>query len=67
MALGFHDGAISSDGEINIDAEIQLTADPTVENTDQGVFWNLPFECLKPASGNALKITGFSGTNLSAM
>ena len=67
LNLGFHDGAINADGEMTISAEIQITADPTVENSDQGVFWNLPFECLSVSGGNALKVSLFSGTNLSAM
>ena len=68
LKLYFGDNTVNSNGEMNIDAEIQLTGDPTLDNSDQGVFWNLPFECLNVAGGNeALKITMFSSTAPAAM
>ena len=68
LALKFGDNTVSTVGEMNIAAEIQITGDPTIDNSDQGVFWNLPFECLNVSSGNeALEIDIFSDTAPSAM
>tara|TARA_R100000152_G_C6782207_1_gene219009 strand:+ start:4500 stop:5615 length:1116 start_codon:yes stop_codon:yes gene_type:complete len=61
LALKFGDNTVSSVGEMNILAEIQLTGDPT-QDTSSGVFWNLPFECLQNGSTEALKIQLFSDT-----
>jgi len=63
LSLNFGDDTVSTVGEMNIAAEIQITGDPTLENSDQGQFWNLPFECLNVSGGNeALKIDIFSDT-----
>ena len=69
LALKFGDNTVSTVGEMNIAAEIQITGDPTVDNSDQGVFWNLPFECLYNSADTleALKIQLFSDTAPSAM
>ena len=67
LALKFGDNTVSSVGEMNIAAEIQLTGDPTVDNSDQGVFWNLPFECLQNSSTEALKVDIFSSTAPASM
>ena len=68
LALKFGDNTVNANGEMNIAAEIQLTGDPTVENSEQGVFWNLPFECLNVSGGNeALKIDIFSSTAPASM
>ena len=67
LALKFGDNTVTSNGEMNIDAQIQLTGDPTLDNSDQGQFWNLPFECLQNDSTEALKITMFSTTAPTSM
>ena len=68
LALKFGDNTVNANGEMNIAAEIQLTADPTLDNSDQGVFWNLPFECLNVSGGaEALKIQMFSTTAPASM
>ena len=67
LQLYFGDGTVSSLGEVNIVANIQISSDPTLENTDAGVFWNIPFECLQTGSTNGLEIEIFNTTNISAM
>ena len=68
LSLAFGDTAVSTVGELNIDAEIQLTGDPTEDASDAGMFWSLPFECLQKTGGNpALKFQLFSDTAVSAM
>ena len=62
LDLNFGDDTVDAVGEMNIDAQIQITGDPTLENSDQGQFWNLPFECLQNSSTEALKVTIFSDT-----
>ena len=66
LQLKFGDNTVTSVGEMNILAEIQLTGDPT-QDTSGGVFWNLPFECLKNSSTEALKISLFSDTAPASM
>ena len=65
--LKFGDGTVSSESEMNILAELQYTGDPTQDISENGIFWNIPFECVQNSSTEALKISLFSGTNLTAM
>jgi len=67
LALKFGDNTVSSVGEMNILAEIQLTGDPTEDASDSGMFWTLPFECLQNSSTEALKISLFSDTAPASM
>ena len=67
LALKFGDGTVSSESEMNILAELQYTGDPTQDISENGIFWTIPFECVQNSSTEALKISLFSGTALSAM
>ena len=67
LALKFGDGTVSSESEMNILAEIQYTGDPTQDISENGIFWTIPFECVQNSSTEALKISLFSGTALTAM
>ena len=67
LGLKFGDGTVSSESEMNILAELQYTGDPTQDISENGIFWNIPFECVQNSSTEALKISLFSGTNLTAM
>ena len=67
LALKFGDGTVSSAGEVNILAEVQYTGDPTQDMSEQGIFWNIPFECVVNSSTEALKISMFSDTALGSM
>ena len=61
------DATVDALGDVNIVANIQISSDPTLENTDAGVFWNIPFECLQTGVTNGLEISVFNTTNISAM
>ena len=66
--LYFGDNTVTSVGELNIDAEIQITGDPTEDASDAGMFWTIPFECLQVSGGNpALKFQLFSDTTITSM
>ena len=67
LGLKFGDGTVSSESEMNILAEVQYTGDPSQDISENGIFWNIPFECVQNSSTEALKISLFSGTNLTAM
>ena len=67
LQLYFGDGTVSALGEVNIVANIQISADPTLENTDAGVFWNIPFECMNTGATNGLEIEIYNTTDISAM
>jgi hypothetical protein len=67
LILKFGDGTVSSESEMNILAEVQFTGDPTQDISENGVFWNIPFECVQNSSTEALKISLFSGTAIAAM
>ena len=44
MIIG--DGTHSSDGEMEITAEIQYTGDPALDMGEGGLYHTLPFECV---------------------
>ena len=67
LGLKFGDGTVTSESEMNILAEVQYTGDPSQDISENGIFWNIPFECVQNSSTEALKISLFSGTNLTAM
>ena len=67
LALKFGDGTVSSVSEMNILAEVQFTGDPTQDISENGIFWNIPFECVQNSSTEALKISLFSDTAIAAM
>jgi len=67
LALKFGDGTVSSVSEMNILAEVQYTADPTQDISENGIFWTIPFECVQNSSTEALKISLFSDTAIAAM
>jgi len=59
LAIKIGDGTISSEGELNILAEIQYTGDPSQDLSESGVFHSLEFECVQNGSTEALKISTF--------
>ena len=59
LAIKIGDGTVSSEGEMNIAAEIQYTGDPGQDISEAGIFHTLPFECVQNASTEAFKITTF--------
>ena len=59
LAIKIGDGTVSSEGEMNIAAEIQYTGDPSQDISEAGIFHTLPFECVQNASTEAFKITTF--------
>ena len=67
LALKFGDGTVSSVSEMNILAEVQYTADPTQDISENGIFWTIPFECVQNSSTEALKISLFSDTAIGSM
>ena len=67
LALKFGDGTVSSVSEMNILAEVQYTADPTQDISENGIFWTIPFECVQNSSTEAIKISLFSDTAPASM
>jgi len=59
LAIKIGDGTVSSEGEMNILAEIQYTGDPGQDISEAGIFHTLPFECVQNSSTEAFKITTF--------
>ena len=59
LAIKIGDGTVSSEGEMNIAAEIQYTGDPSQDISEAGIFHTLPFECVQNGSTEAFKITTF--------
>jgi len=59
LAIKIGDGTISSEGELNILAEIQYTGDPAQDLSENGVFHSLEFECVQNGSTEALKISTY--------
>ena len=59
LAIKIGDGTVSSEGEMNIAAEIQYTGDPSQDISEAGIFHTLPFECVQNSSTEAFKITTF--------
>ena len=59
LAIKIGDGTISSEGELNILAEIQYTGDPAQDLSENGVFHSLEFECVQNGGTEALKISTY--------
>ena len=59
LAIKIGDGTISSEGELNILAEIQYTGDPSQDLSESGIFHSLDFECVQNGSTEALKISTY--------
>ena len=59
LAIKIGDGTISSEGELNILAEIQYTGDPSQDLSESGVFHSLDFECVQNGDVEALKISTY--------
>jgi hypothetical protein len=59
LAMKIGDGTVSSEGEMNILAEIQYTGDPALDMSESGLYLSLPFECVQNSSTEAFKITSF--------
>jgi len=59
LAINIGDGTVSSEGEVNIAAEIQYTGDPGLDLGEGGLYHTLPFECVQNGSTEAFKITSF--------
>jgi len=66
LAIKIGDGTVSSEGEMNILAEIQYTGDPGQDISEAGIFHTLPFECVQNASTEAFKITTFKNEAVTA-
>jgi len=66
LAIKIGDGTVSSEGEMNILAEIQYTGDPSQDISEAGIFHTLPFECVQNASTEAFKITTFKNEAVTA-
>ena len=64
LAIKIGDGTISSEGELNILAEIQYTGDPGQDLSESGVFHTLEFECVQNGSTEALKISTYKNAAL---
>lgn len=64
LAIKIGDGTISSEGELNILAEIQYTGDPGQDLSESGVFHTLEFECVQNGSTEALKISTYKDAAL---
>ena len=64
LAIKIGDGTVSSEGEMNILAEIQYTGDPGQDLSESGVFHTLEFECVQNGSTEALKISTFKNEAL---
>ena len=59
LAIKIGDGTVSSEGELNILAQIQYTGDPAQDLSENGVFHSLEFECVQNGTAEALKISTF--------
>ena len=66
LAINIGDGTVSSEGEMNIAAEIQYTGDPGQDISENGIFHTLPFECVQSGSTEAFKITSFKNEAVTA-
>lgn len=59
LAISVGDGTVSSEGEMNITAEIQYTGDPGQDLSESGVFHTLEFECVQNGTTEAFKMVTF--------
>ena len=66
LAIKIGDGTVSSEGELNILAEIQYAGDPAQDLSENGVFHSLEFECVQNGSTEALKISTYKNEAVSA-
>lgn len=66
LAIKIGDGTVSSEGEMNIAAEIQYTGDPGQDLSESGVFHTLEFECVQNSSTEAFKISSFKNEAVTA-
>tara|TARA_Y100001938_G_C8093704_1_gene436737 strand:- start:225 stop:1304 length:1080 start_codon:yes stop_codon:yes gene_type:complete len=66
LAIKIGDGTVSSEGEVNILAEIQYTGDPGQDLSESGVFHTLEFECVQNGSTEGLKIESFKNEAVTA-
>jgi len=66
LAIKIGDGTVSSEGEVNILAEIQFTGDPGQDLSESGVFHTLEFECVKNVTAEAFKISTFKNEAITA-
>lgn len=66
LAIKIGDGTVSSEGELNILAEIQYTGDPAQDLSENGVFHSLEFECVQNGSTEALKISTYKNEAVDA-
>ena len=66
LAINIGDGTVSSEGEMNIAAEIQYTGDPGQDISENGIFHTLPFECVQNSSTEAFKISSFKNEAVTA-
>ena len=66
FAIKIGDGTVSSEGEMNIAAEIQYTGDPGQDLSESGVFHTLEFECVQNSTAEAFKISSFKNEAVTA-
>ena len=66
LAIKNGDGTVSSEGEMNIAAEIQYTGDPGQDLSESGVFHTLEFECVQNGSTEAFKLESFKNEAVTA-
>ena len=66
LAIKIGDGTVSSEGEMNIAAEIQYTGDPGQALSESGVFHTLEFECVQNGSTEAFKLESFKNEAVTA-
>ncbi len=66
LAMKIGDGTVSSEGEVNIAAEIQYTGDPALDMSENGLYHTLSFECVQNSSTEAFKISSFKNEAVTA-
>ena len=66
LAIKIGDGTVSSEGEMNILAEIQYTGDPGQDLSENGVFHTLEFECVQNSTTEAFKLSSFKNEAVTA-
>ena len=55
-----------AEGEMTIAAEVQYTGDPSLDMSENGLYHNLPFECVQNGSTEAFKISTFKNEAVTA-
>ena len=69
LAINIGDGTLSSVGELNLQANLQYTGDPSQDISENGMFHSLDFECVDIGTSDnneALEIELFNGESQSA-